>query len=699
MSGNSVLEWAILAISLCNVIMLLWLGVTVLLNAERRDGGVMLAICALITGAFFFLFHTVVISVGLDRVSPGIIARWPLAWVAGFVLPCAWYQVMLWFGGFYAQPHAVRHRLWHRVFLLGLGAMVALVLLSLLLMPFSPLQPYTPAALLAGPAFGDIPLLAVVYALLVFGCTGMAFDILLFPAPSSRLLGDLARRRSRAWLIAASLALLSVSLLLGGVLMRISPELLDREPGQLPYAIWLQLVWGDFFLTLLVGVAVVLLGQAIVIYELFTGITLPRHGLRQQWRTLVLTAAAFSVLMAFALVRQMPLVFSLLLTAAFLAISYALHNWRSHAARERFMSSLRPFIHGPRVTEALQPGAMPELTATLPFHALCEHVLGVRWACLTATGPFAALVIPVTYPGSAASTGIPTGLLARCTDPQTLCLPVAPGECDHATWAVPLWSTRGLIGVLLLGEKVNGGLFTQEEIEVARATGERLIDTLAGAQIARRLMQVQRSRLTEDQLADRRTRRVIHDDILPQIHTTMLALSAEPAQAATVTQLAEIHHALAAMLRELPTTTVLDITHHGVIGAVRAQIERNHAGAFNAVEWSINPTAEARINALTPPVAEILYGAACEAIRNAARYGQGEDPARPLTLTITLTDAVPLALTIADNGVGVAHATPSVGSGQGILLHSAMMAIIGGAWNADSTPGKGTRVTLTIPEE
>ena len=86
-------------------------------------------------------------------------------------------------------------------------------------------------------------------------------------------------------------------------------------------------------------------------------------------------------------------------------------------------------------------------------------------------------------------------------------------------WAVPLWSERGLIGVLLLGDKRDGGLYTQEEIEIARASGERLIDTQASAEMARRLMALQRQRLADSQVLDRRARRVLHDDVLPRLHT------------------------------------------------------------------------------------------------------------------------------------------------------------------------------------
>jgi len=53
-----------------------------------------------------------------------------------------------------------------------------------------------------------------------------------------------------------------------------------------------------------------------------------------------------------------------------------------------------------------------------------------------------------------------------------------------------------------------------------------LIDTRASAELARRLMALQRQRVAETQLLDQRARRVLHDDVLPQLHAAMLALSA-----------------------------------------------------------------------------------------------------------------------------------------------------------------------------
>ncbi|NOX61425.1 MAG: hypothetical protein GXP42_05695 [Chloroflexi bacterium] len=43
MTGSFLLNWATLAVSLFNTILFLWLGLTVLLNAEPRTGGAWLA--------------------------------------------------------------------------------------------------------------------------------------------------------------------------------------------------------------------------------------------------------------------------------------------------------------------------------------------------------------------------------------------------------------------------------------------------------------------------------------------------------------------------------------------------------------------------------------------------------------------------------------------------------------------------------
>jgi signal transduction histidine kinase len=86
-------------------------------------------------------------------------------------------------------------------------------------------------------------------------------------------------------------------------------------------------------------------------------------------------------------------------------------------------------------------------------------------------------------------------------------------------------------------------------------------------------------------------------------------------------------------------------------------------------------------------------------MRNSARHARA-DYTQPLRLIITLEWDQGLKIYVEDNGVGISQSKKDeAGSGQGLALHSAMMAIINGSLSLESTPGEYTRVTLFLPEQ
>jgi len=323
----------------------------------------------------------------------------------------------------------------------------------------------------------------------------------------------------------------------------------------------------------------------------------------------------------------------------------------------------------------------------------------VRLAFLVALGPLSPLVgPPLAYPATT-STAMPwlAELTAGLRTPQLTCLPLDPAQTNGLLWAVPLWSERGLIGLFLLGAKRDNGLYTQEDIEIARASGERLIDTRASAEIARSLMTLQRQRLTESQLLDRRTRRVLHDDILPQLHTALLTLDGA-AQPEVTTLLIDAHRRIAELLREMPARNAPAAVSIGLVGALRHLLADELPTAFEEVVWQIEPAGAERVQTLPSLTVEVLFYAAREVIRNAARYGRGADVNRPLHLHIAIQSQSDLMLQIEDDGVGLESATSvSQSSQQGLALHSALLAVVGGTLDVASVAGAGTRVTLRLP--
>ena len=392
------------------------------------------------------------------------------------------------------------------------------------------------------PALGGIPILILAFPIYILLCIFLALDGLLRPAPSGRLMGDLARRRARPWLLGSTFVLLAVSLLVGAVLFWLVAYAQARPLQLLDYTrLATTLAWFDLALAALLSVTILLLGQAIVSYEVFTGKVLPRRGFLRQWRNIVILAGGASTLAAWSLTSQLHPIYTLLLALLLMTVFYALSSWRSYVEREQSIRRLRPFTAGPRLYETLIAQAsapasaapLPDTDLAAPFNALCADVLGVRQALLAPSGPLAALAgAPLRYPPGPATADnsgeadfAVASLLAGFTSPHTLAQPLDPARCQGMAWAVPLWSERGLIGLLLLGEKSDGGFFSQEEIEIARASGERLVDIQASTAMARRLMALQRQRLAEGQVLDRRGRRMLHDEALPRLHTALLALS------------------------------------------------------------------------------------------------------------------------------------------------------------------------------
>lgn len=700
MIGSFVLDWAIIAVSLFNTILLLWLGLTLLQNAERRSSGVWLASGGLLTGAVFFISHTAILGHGLTYSDAWIDFWWHLGLVAVIVLPFAWYVVILWYAGYWENAQSRFHRRqrpWLTLFTLFAVGQIGLLFFA------NSVPSYTQAVILSVariPTTSDIPPLMLIYPLYTLLNIVLSLHALHRPGPSKRIMGDVARQRARPWLVATSIILLLVGMLVIWAILWIGGYI------NVPYARgftgdWLRIVAAfDLSVALLVSISVVLLGQAVVHYEVFTGKTLPRRGFMRHWRNAVILAAGYGLTMGLGLTVRLHPIYSLLLTAILMTVLYALFSWRSYTERERYIGQLRPFVTSQHLYDQLVAGAAPpDLDVSVPFQALCKNVLGSQIAYLVALGPLAPLVgPPLAYP-SLRSVFIPSlgDLAAQFTSPQTMCVPIKHAD---ALWAVPLWSERGLIGVLLLGEKHDGGLYTQEEIEIARATGERLIDTKASAEIARRLMGLQRQRMAESQVVDRRTRRVLHDEVLPQLHTAMLTLSNQPNPVIieAVKLLADAHRQIADLLHEMPQKVAPE--RSGLVAALRRLLDEEFGNAFENVAWQIDPRAEAEAQAIPLLTAEVLYYAAREAIRNATRHGRGDDTDRDLHLRVAMRWRDGLEIVIADNGVGLQE-TPheSNGGGHGLALHSTLMAVIGGSLITESVSGKYTRVILALPRE
>jgi signal transduction histidine kinase len=660
----------------------------------------------LLLGAVFFVSHTAFVGLGLNQLTwRNMIFWWTGGLAPAIMLPYAWYIIMLWYAGFWNVPRPSWHKrqntwlaLVTATLIFGLIALVTGVLLLAI-----PSRTLDPLRIFIRYSIGGIPLLAVGYSIYVILCIGLSLTVLRQPVASRRMMGLVARRRAQPWLASAALAMLVVSLLVTGVMLWIVQDSRQRTFLEIYIDAKLTIAILDLLISSIVAVVIVLLGRAIVSYEVFTGKTLPRGGLKRQWRQAVMLAAGYGIVIGGTIAIQLRPLYSLLLTAMLMTFFFAMVSWRTFAERERYIAHLRPFVASNRLVEQLIAQSDPqEVDFITPFYALCADMLDARVAYLAALGPMAPLVgLPISYPSSAQPLPSLANITKRFTGAENEMISLDADEFGAAIWAIPLWSERGLSGVLLLGEKSDQGLYTQEEIEIARVISERLIDTHASAEMSRRLMEIQRQRLAQSQIIDQKTRRVLHDDILPDIQAALIALSGESVNGNgranhALTLMTEAHKQISDLLHDMPTTTAPEVARLGFITAFQRIVENDFATVFDAVHWEISPEAEAAAKTLPTLTAEVVFYAVREVVRNAAKHGRGAKGERPLTLTITMQYTDQLSITITDDGVGMGNSETS-GSGQGLSLHSTMMAVVGGEVVVDTAVHQFTRVTLNVP--
>ena len=261
-----------------------------------------------------------------------------------------------------------------------------------------------------------------------------------------------------------------------------------------------------------------------------------------------------------------------------------------------------------------------------------------------------------------------------------------------------------MIGLLFLGEKGDGGLYTREEIEIARASGERLIDTQATAEMSRRLMALLRQRIAQVRVMEGQGRRVLHDQVLPQLHAAILYLSGA-GDAAGVRQSVEaltgVHRQLSALMRDTAPTAPHQLAEQGLAAALRASVAQDFEGGFDAVAWQVAPAAEQAARRLPLFVSEVVLFAALELVRNAARHGRGGDAERPLHLRISLEGEAALCLIVEDDGVGFRTGPERVSAssedqGHGLQFHSTMLVAVGASLEVMALQAGGTRARITV---
>jgi two-component sensor histidine kinase len=516
-------------------------------------------------------------------------------------------------------------------------------------------------------------------------------------------------------------------------------------------AIPLQLLLLDLFSIGAVALIILLIGYSVVRHGILIERPLARRGFLEQWRGIVIVATAVAVFIALlTALTESDSLSGLLVITSLATVAYALFTWSSYTAHDRYIALLGPFLQSTNVRHWLNTDLQKtERSMEDLFFHLCQDVLEVRCARLELlSGPirrnFSYRWPHLPTPGEPKETPQTGALLAAGSKQSTEKTPPGWSLGMAATrtrmmiqdqpmicWILPIYDELGLVAKLYLGPRQDGGVFTDEDMQLAHACGQRILDTLRDHEAMQAVAGLLRRRIVDVKLLGAQHRRVLHDEILPQMHLALLRLerltpvvaarereatgiaeatmgvsaaSTAPAVAAlqeAIEQISDAHRRLAAMMRTTTPSAPHRLERDGLMHAIHAMIAQDFQQAFDEVEWDIAEETMHRIDEMIPPaLAEITFAAVQETLRNAARHGRGSDIHRRLRLTLRASLNPDLEVVVADDGVGILSASSTTtGTGGGLLTHSALLAIAGGSLTVKSAPDEGVTVRILLPAE
>ncbi|MGI9056958.1 MAG: ATP-binding protein [Ktedonobacteraceae bacterium] len=774
-----------LALSIFDTVSFIWLAFTVWLNGDRQTSIARLGVVGLGFSALFFFIHALLISKPLTPTGSSIPLDfwWRLIWLPAISVPYIWFAIGLHYAALINQGWRRRRPL----LLICSGVFGCLLLVMLIINRTTFTYVGTLRLLAYGDLFDDTSaglfspsvLLPVLFLFYVTFCAiGPWFTLGRINRLWRAFWGTIKKRKSNtedetsptlraptlrselanafwddptevelleepvlSWHLARPILFLAAILMVMltttlGILGTWSItdwfEVQRNGIAHLPMdTIPLNLLILDLLATGSVAIMILLVGYSIVRHGILIERPLARRGFFEQWRGIVIVSTAIAILIALLVSFTHGTVGGLLLITSLATGVYALFTWSTYTAHDRYIALLGPFLRSTNLRHWLNTDQKKtEQGLEDLFFLLCRDILAVKWARLTVMAGSVRRNFDYRWPTIAKEQikyTLPkkvTGNVVGEEKRTPVRLRLSIGGKAAICWVLPIYDELGLVATLYLGPRQDGAAFTDEDMDLAHACGERILDALGDHEAMQAVAALLRRRIVDVKLLGAQHRRILHDDILPQMHLALLRLeslrsytdvetapstreeSAAPEQVLNeaVAMISDAHRRLAAMMRATAPSAPHRLERDGLMHAIHRMLEQDFQHAFDAVEWCVSEEAARCIDEVTPPaIAELIFAAVQEALRNAARHARGSDVHRRLCLTLKASCAQvdsDLEVIVADDGVGIISADSSTtGTGGGLLTHSALLAIAGGSLTLKSSPGEGVTVRIYLPAE
>jgi len=269
-----------------------------------------------------------------------------------------------------------------------------------------------------------------------------------------------------------------------------------------------------------------------------------------------------------------------------------------------------------------------------------------------------------------------------------------------AALAVPFLSGEKLVGILTLGERRSGDLYTQSDLELLSTLAHSAALALENARLHEEQMAILRQQLALVTAAQEEERRRIAQELHDGLGPTLASLNIRLRTARKL--LERDHHPAAEDIEELAEQAQVSIQdirrliydlrpaaldELGLVPALRqylAHCQQEH-------DLSIEFTADEDPH-LPAPVEIALFRIAQEGLNNVVRHAKAHH-----VDVVLMRDEAHVTLRIADDGRGFDPQASRLGTHLGLWSMRERVEQLGGRFEVESAPGAGTTVRVVIP--
>ena len=277
-----------------------------------------------------------------------------------------------------------------------------------------------------------------------------------------------------------------------------------------------------------------------------------------------------------------------------------------------------------------------------------------------------------------------------------------------AALAVPFLAGEQLLGILTLGEKRSGDLYTQDDLELLTTLAHSAALALENARLHEERMAILRQQLAQVTAAQEEERqriaRELHDGVGPALASLNIRLRTarklmerdQHLTAEEIEELAELAQANIQDIRRLIydlRPAALD--ELGLVPALReyvARYQEEHGLEVALALPALSPVEGLEGGERLPaPLETALFRVVQEALNNVAKHAQ----ARRVEIVMT-RDGRGVTLHVADDGRGFDPEAPQSETHLGLWSMRERVERLGGRFEVESAPGAGTTVRAII---